>query len=196
MHHELQLLVDAGVPPMQALLSATKYAGELVARRDGVGTVEAGKRADLVILDADPLADIANTRRIAMVIKDGTRVETAYHPHYTNPVPYNLSEFSSLYVPEPVLDDISPRSAPAGSGDVKLAVTGAGFYVTAVVQVAGRPLTTTFIDPAHVEAVIPAAWLRFPATLPVSISNPRPGGGVSNAYGFVVAPVPARSGSR
>ena len=196
LHHELRLLVDAGVSPMQAILSATKHAGELVARVDGVGTIEPGKRADSLLLDADPLADISNTRRIAAVIKDGRRVDTRYQPHYSSPIPYPIAEFSSSYVPEPGLGDMAPYSAPAGSADVKLAITGSGFYPTSVVMVRGRAVTTTFNDPGRLDALIPAELLQVPGTLPVAVSNPRPGGGMSNAFGFVVTPLPARNAGR
>lgn len=68
---ELRLLVEAGLPPLAALQAATRNAARAF-RLDGeVGTIEPGKRADLVLLDADPLTDIHNTRRIAAVLIDG-----------------------------------------------------------------------------------------------------------------------------
>ena len=187
-HHEMRLLVDAGLSPMEALRGATQYAGELVARRDGIGTIEPGKRADLVLLRDDPLADIANTQHIVSVIKDGRVVDTSYHPHYTSPIPYPIDEFSSSYVPAPSLGEISPMSVPAGSVDLRLTVTGSGFYLTAIVLVGGEPVPTTFVSPSRIEAVVPAALLREVGTLRIVVSNPRPGGGESNGYGLVVAP--------
>jgi imidazolonepropionase-like amidohydrolase len=71
LHHELAALVDAGLTPMQAIQAASRNAAQAAGRIDQVGTIEAGKRADLVLLDADPLADIANTRRIRSVITRG-----------------------------------------------------------------------------------------------------------------------------
>jgi len=71
LHDEMRLLVESGLSPMEALQAATRnpamYFGELNAR----GTVEQGKIADLVLLDANPLDDIANTRKIAAVIMRG-----------------------------------------------------------------------------------------------------------------------------
>ncbi|RZJ01202.1 MAG: amidohydrolase [Brevundimonas sp.] len=78
LHDELSLMVSAGMTPRQALESATRRSAEFLGVSTDRGTVEAGKRADLVLLDADPLADIANTRAIAGVIVGGrylTRVE-------------------------------------------------------------------------------------------------------------------------
>lgn len=74
-HFELELLVEAGLTPMDALIAATRGAAELLGRDDEFGTVEAGKRADLLVLAANPLADIRNTRSLEVVIRGGEVVE-------------------------------------------------------------------------------------------------------------------------
>jgi len=71
-HIELSLLAKA-MPAKDVLLNATGNAAKWL-RRDDLGTVAAGKRADLVLLNADPLDDIANTRRIRSVYMDGELV--------------------------------------------------------------------------------------------------------------------------
>jgi hypothetical protein len=70
-HDELALLVSAGLTPYEALRAATANAGKFLQRADVVGTVAVGKHADLLLLDADPLESIANTRRIAGVMVRG-----------------------------------------------------------------------------------------------------------------------------
>ena len=70
LHNELALLVEAGFTPMQALQSASRDPAEFLGLRDR-GTIEAGKRADLVLLRADPLADIHNTQQIEAVVIGG-----------------------------------------------------------------------------------------------------------------------------
>ena len=70
-HIEMELFVSAGLAPLEVLRIATKGNAELFRLDSELGTVEAGKLADLVVLDADPLADIKNTRKIALVIKEG-----------------------------------------------------------------------------------------------------------------------------
>jgi hypothetical protein len=71
LHHELELLVQAGFTPMEALqaaiLNPARFLGELVSQ----GTIERGKIANLVLLEANPLEDIRNTRRINAVIING-----------------------------------------------------------------------------------------------------------------------------
>ncbi|MHC4750482.1 MAG: ankyrin repeat domain-containing protein [Planctomycetota bacterium] len=71
LHDELALFVQAGLSPMQALQTATYNAAKCLGKLDSMGTVERGKVADLVLLDANPLQDIRNTQRIAAVVVRG-----------------------------------------------------------------------------------------------------------------------------
>lgn len=71
LHQELAALVAAGLTPGQALAAATSVPATWLGVSDDRGTVEVGKRANLVLLDADPLADISNTRAINAVIFNG-----------------------------------------------------------------------------------------------------------------------------
>lgn len=70
-HHEMELLVQAGFTPMEALQAATRNPAQFLGEENSAGTVEVGKFADLVILDADPLRDIRNTLRISAVVREG-----------------------------------------------------------------------------------------------------------------------------
>ena len=71
LHEELELLVKASLTPMQAIQCATLHPAEYLGMADRLGSIAPGKLADLVLLDADPLANIVNTRRIAAVILNG-----------------------------------------------------------------------------------------------------------------------------
>lgn len=71
LHDELELLVDAGLTTDEALKAATIQPAAWLEIQDRVGSVEPGKFADLVLLDANPLADISNTRKIAGVFSGG-----------------------------------------------------------------------------------------------------------------------------
>jgi imidazolonepropionase-like amidohydrolase len=70
LHNELALFVKAGFTPLEALQTATRNSAQYLGLAD-TGTVERGKRADLVILDANPLDDISNTRKIRAVVLAG-----------------------------------------------------------------------------------------------------------------------------
>jgi len=71
LHEELALFVQAGLTPFQALRTATVNAARYAGQLNMLGTVEQGKIADLVILDANPLQDIHNTQKIYAVILNG-----------------------------------------------------------------------------------------------------------------------------
>jgi len=77
LHQELELLVESGLPPSAALRAATLHNATVLQERDQLGTIEAGKLADLLVLSADPLADISNTRRIDWVIRGGKALRPA-----------------------------------------------------------------------------------------------------------------------
>ena len=72
-HEEMQDMVIAGMTPMQVIVAATRNSAEYL-RLDG-GTLQAGKSADFIVLDASPLDDITNTRRISAVVLRGAAVD-------------------------------------------------------------------------------------------------------------------------
>ncbi len=71
----LRAAVERGMAPMEVLLSATRYIAEAYRKDAELGTLEPGKRADLLVLDGDPLADVASYGRIEHVMKDGVVVD-------------------------------------------------------------------------------------------------------------------------
>jgi imidazolonepropionase-like amidohydrolase len=79
-HEEAADMVAAGMTPMQVIIAATKNAAEFL-RMSDTGTLEAGKNADFIVLDADPLVDITNTRKINQVILRGAVVDRSKLPN-------------------------------------------------------------------------------------------------------------------
>lgn len=77
LHEELLMLVRGGLRPFDALRVATLTPARYFKATDSLGTIEPGKLADLVLLDADPLADITNTRRIAAIVFNGKYIDAA-----------------------------------------------------------------------------------------------------------------------
>lgn len=70
-HEELAMLVDAGLSPYEAIEAGTRNAAEAMGRSDEFGTIEAGKRADLILLEANPLLDVSNVQKRAGVMVRG-----------------------------------------------------------------------------------------------------------------------------
>ena len=71
LHRELELLTEAGLSPREAVAAATRTAAAFLGQAQMLGTVEVGKRADLVVLGADPMTSITAFRHIEIVIRDG-----------------------------------------------------------------------------------------------------------------------------
>ncbi len=70
-HSEMRLLVEAGIPPLEVLGMATRNGAIALGQLHERGTIEIGKRADFLVLEANPAADIRNARRISFVVIDG-----------------------------------------------------------------------------------------------------------------------------
>ena len=71
LHKELELLVEAGLSPMEAIVAGTKSAAENIGIGNVLGTIESGKIADIIAISGNPLNKITDTREIKLVIKDG-----------------------------------------------------------------------------------------------------------------------------
>jgi imidazolonepropionase-like amidohydrolase len=88
LHRELELLVESGLTPLEAITTATKNAAAIVNASNEWGTLEAGKLANLIIVDGQPDKRISDTRRIVVVIKEGALIDrTALrldHSHVPN----------------------------------------------------------------------------------------------------------------
>jgi len=76
-HRELELLVGGGISPADAIVIATRNAARFLNLQDEVGTIEAGKIADLVLLSADPTTDINHAKQIVTVVRNGVVVDRA-----------------------------------------------------------------------------------------------------------------------
>ncbi|MEE8349454.1 MAG: amidohydrolase family protein, partial [Acidobacteriota bacterium] len=209
MHHELELLVEAGLTPMQALQSATSWAADMLAGVQGrrgnqrVGSLQPGNFADLLVLDANPLEDIANTQKIEKVMKGGRFLEFGYHPDFFSfETPRSATAMST---PLPEISSMSPHSVVEGNPDLKIVIEGAGFVSNSIVRVEGISLATEFVGPRELKATIPAHLMeqarpdrfRSPGpdqntgifgdrTVRVTVFNPPPTGGLSNSISLIV----------
>ncbi|MFY9871743.1 MAG: amidohydrolase family protein [Candidatus Nitrosopolaris sp.] len=75
LHHELELLVEAGISPLDVIKIATRNGADAIGILNKVGTIERGKEADLIVLTANPVTNISSTKKIGAVINDGKFVD-------------------------------------------------------------------------------------------------------------------------
>ena len=185
LHHEMELYTDAGISPMDTLLTSTKWAAEILHLDKTLGTIEPNKLADLVILKANPLDDIRNTKAIDQVMRDGEIVDIAYHADYQIPFPLYGPPTKHLYNPPPELRDIKPATVEQGK-EVNLRVLGKSFVPGSVVLFRGSKVRTKWINSAEVSAVLTSEETSEPGNFLIVVQSPKPGGGDSEALGFIV----------
>jgi imidazolonepropionase-like amidohydrolase len=114
LHDELALLVQAGLTPLKALRSATLEPARFLGVQDSLGTVDHGKLADLVVLDANPLADITNTKRIHSLLVRGQLITPEHRARILADVEAAAKE--------------PPQPAEAGGGSTAAATIAATTY--------------------------------------------------------------------
>ena len=77
LHRELELYVKAGMTPLEAIQAATITPARVMKLDNEVGTIEAGRRADLIVLDASPVENISNIRKVRLVLTQGRLFDCA-----------------------------------------------------------------------------------------------------------------------
>jgi imidazolonepropionase-like amidohydrolase len=75
LHHELELLVEAGISPLEVIKIATSNGAKALDIEEDTGTIEPGKQADMIVLSEDPLDDISNIKKIEAVINNGQLID-------------------------------------------------------------------------------------------------------------------------
>jgi hypothetical protein len=185
LHHEMQLYVDAGLSPMEALLSSTKWASEILRLDKQLGTVEPNKLADLVILRASPLEDIRNLKAVDRVIRGGEITDTSYHSDYQFPFSRPGPESKHLYNLPPQLRDVIPPVTIQES-ETRLRILGQGFVANSVVFFNGSPLETNWVSSNELSALLTARQASLVGSFLITVRSPKPGGGVSESLEFIV----------
>jgi imidazolonepropionase-like amidohydrolase len=191
-HTEMELLVDLGLRPMEALLAATRNPAEMIGKESELGVIKPGSFADLVIVDGNPLQDITKTRSIKMVFKEGTMLKLGYNKDFRNPIPRPFPDR-----PEPEIDDISPKVIAQPDAPVTVKVTGDNFMSTAVVTLDGKPVRTktemkssgypeNFERTRELIATLDPKSIPRPGTYRVNVVHDGMGGSVSNSMYLVV----------
>lgn len=178
LHQELQLLTDAGISPMDAIVSTTKHSAEYMRQGDELGTVEAGKLADIIIVAEDPLADIRNLMKITKVIQNGRVLDHSYHRDWKNPIPSaggGMPRDVLLGVTQRI-SSISPSVVIEGQGGLTLTVKGNNFYRNSTVQFGDERLSTRFINVMELEAEVPARLIQHTGMFSIAVTTSTMGG--------------------
>lgn len=93
-YREMELLVEAGLSPADVLTIATRNAARFLGKDNELGSVEVGKRADLILLDENPMTDIKNIKSVVLVMKDGRLIDESKLPLAGGPQPPRYTRFA------------------------------------------------------------------------------------------------------
>ena len=211
LHHELEILVEeAGLTPLQVIQAATRWPAEAFRVLDRVGTIEAGKLADLMIVNADPLQNIANLQKIEWVIQDGRVVDRSYHRWFSSPFTGSRTVEALAWVaalkrqtfqrdptyaigqPTPGIESISPTMVTEGSPTLTLTIKGVFFTGSSFVYFDNQPVPTQQRSETELKVTINESLLRKAGTFPIVVRNPEPlqrpewGDGASNKAHLIV----------
>ncbi|MFN2329039.1 MAG: amidohydrolase family protein [Chromatocurvus sp.] len=170
-------LVELGMSEMEAIVAATRNGAMAAGMLDQIGTVEVGKAADLVLLSADPLADISNIRKLDAVIARGRLIDIDALPEkplfytgpYTGPAPRAASSGPRAGVAslKPALEKFSPGREDPAVAEAAQAESGAGASRTALPI---RRITTSVLGKYIIEFENGEIWRQLNAdTTPIAI---------------------------
>lgn len=179
LHQEMEILVEAGLSPMDAIKGTTLYPARFFGKEEDLGTVEVSKRGDLLVIDGDPLADISNTKKIAVVVHDGNVIDRSFD--YKNPMPRPVTDELT-----PIVESVTPMKMTQGQPNAVLTLRGQNFTPDTIVLVDSTPLPWKRDANGSLLVTLPATFLQSVSTHSVSVRNPWPGGGQSNQRYFFV----------
>ncbi len=202
-HHEMATFAEAGFTPMQVIQSATKWPAETLKVQEKIGTIEAGKLADLVIVNADPLQDVTNLHKIDSVVFDGKVVDRTYHPWFSSPFTVTgLNESHAVeslpwvatlkqatfrggsrrggaapdppQSPQPAIETLSPVMVTAGSPTLNLTLTGFNFVRRTRVYFDGISVPYRRVSPTDLEVTLDENLLRRAGRFDIVVKNRGP----------------------
>ena len=202
-HHEMEILVEeAGLTPMQVIQGATRWPAETLRILDRLGTIEAGKLADLVIVNQDPLQNIRNLQKIEWVIQDGRIVDRTYNPWFTSPfsamgpvgapIVEGLAwvaalKQTTLYreeagegegeparLPPPGVESISPIMVTEGNPTLTLTIKGFNFFSRSLVYLDSEPVPARRVSGTELQVTVDSSFLRRAHRYSIVVKNPGP----------------------
>ena len=197
---EMEIFQEAGIPQMRIIQGATKWGAESLNKLDDLGTIEAGKLADILIVNADPLQNISNLRDIDNVIFDGRIVDRSFHSYYDTPFRGNLEDMRVVEglawtvrlkeatftggnalrppapddSPQPAIQTITPVWATQGDPGVTIRLTGFNFVQGSRVTFDGVSVPWTWISPTELHVAIDENLLRRAGRFAIQVVNPQP----------------------
>jgi hypothetical protein len=194
-HDEMEIWQEGGITPAQIIQAATKWVAEGMKKDADYGSVEAGKVADIVILNADPLQDIANTRQIHQVVLDGKIIDHSFHADYrptwlgsqddiraVEMLPEIaelkakgiVTEANPAQSPQPAIETITPRWVKEGDATTTVTLTGFNFTEKSMVHFDGQVVPHERVSDKELKVTIDASLIAQAGRHEIVVMNPEP----------------------
>jgi hypothetical protein len=201
-HDEMEVWQEGGIKPMHILQAATKWVAEGMKVLDRIGTIERGKLADLIIVNANPVDDVANLRQIDSVIFDGKIIDRGFHAWYATPFGGAADDIRAvedlLWVrrlkeeypggggggggnlpdpnnsPQPAITTINPVVVTQGSTGMTLTITGFNFVARSRVLVDGVSVPWRRVSATELAVSLEQNMLQRAGRFDVVVVNPPP----------------------
>jgi len=200
-HDEMEIWQEGGIKPMQIIQAATRWPAEGMKVINNIGTIEKGKIADLVIVNANPLDDVANLRQIDNVIFDGKVVDRGFHAWYSTPFGGSVDDIRAvedltwvrklrqeypegraggqnfpdpIESPPPAITTISPVMITQGAPTTTLNVKGFNFVARSRVLVDGISVPWKRVSATELALTLDENMLRRAGRFDVVVVNPEP----------------------
>lgn len=192
LHAEMQMLQESGLTPMQVIQAASSWGMEAWGKADEAGTIEAGKRADLLVLNRDPLGDISATRDINTVIQGGKVVNRNALADWPDALPRPTPDQSGIpnnFYHVPFINEVSPDLIVGSpSGSVEITIRGENFTPNDVAAFNGQLVPVKFLDERRITISLGSGIPKVLGTYPLIVLRTGSAGAASNVQYIVVEP--------
>ena len=192
LHAELQMLADTGMKPMKVIQAATSYAMEAWGKSKEAGTVQAGKRADLLVLNRNPLDDMSATMDIYRVIQGGSVIDREglanWQEALPRPMPVQQPGFPTL-LHYPFIIEVDPEVIVANSKNApEVAISGQNFAKEDLVLINDRLVAAKTQNDHELRVSVPPEIQKKPGIYSLAVVQPGSAGGISNPVYLIVEP--------
>ena len=202
-HDEMEIWQEGGIKPIQIISAATKWVADALKVGDKIGSVEPGRLADLIIVNADPLVDVANLRKIDNVVFDGKVIDRGFHASYSTTFGGSVDDLRAVEdlawtqrvkaefppgggrgggaglpdpaeSPPPYIQTVLPVMVVQGTPTTTLQLKGGNFVLRSRVLFDGVSVPYRAVSPTELAVTLDENLLRRAGRFDVVVANPDP----------------------
>jgi hypothetical protein len=190
LHEEMMMLSEVGVPPMKVIQASTGWAMEAWGKGMEAGTLEAGKRADVLVLNRNPLDDMRATMDIFRIVQGGNVVDReglAGKRQEVVPRPGLVADgFANPALKVPFIDEIWPELISTKDKPSPVTIKGSNFSRNSFVLFNDQIVRGMVRGDNELQITIPSGLAKTAGVYPLVVVQPGSAGGVSNTFYFIV----------